>query len=363
MNKKLIAVAIAAAVAAPAAMANDTILYGKAHVSVQYNDNIDGTTNDNYTANSNASRLGVKGSEDLGDGLKAIYGYEMGYNITDTNGGESPISARNAYVGLAGDFGTFLVGRHDTPAKIAWYSAGNDIIGDSIVDFNKVAGTAKIGDGSDKLSVSTFTEIRADNAIAYVTPSFSGFTGAAAVVPGEGKNGSNNGLADAYSLALMYSGNGLKGSVGYEVFTKDFITGLGLQFDNPTPPPALLDYSAAKDQKMWQASVSYTFGDFQIGGSYEHDSDYAGIDNAKRTAYGFAGKYTLGNNYVMANWGKTDGKDGAEALLMDASGYGLGVGHKFSKRTQVYVAYHKTDYKDDAEKDPSSFALGMIHSF
>jgi predicted porin len=349
MNKKLIAAAIAAVVAAPAVSAADTTLYGKAHVDIRSTDNVNGTNGDNYSANSNASRLGVKGSEDLGDGLKAIFGYEMGYEITDGKAAGTPISARNAYVGLAGGFGTFLVGRHDTPMKVAFYAAGNDLLGDSIIDFNRIG----------------FTETRADNAIAYISPSFSGFTVAAAVVPGEqsgvattttsfvpvgaatnatvtnvNANKANN-LADAYSLGAMYAGGGLKASLGYEVFGSDLYGG-----------------SPASDQKVWQAGVSYKFGDFQVGAQYEDGSDAGGVSGMDWTTWGVAGKANFGNNYVVANFGEMDPSGGNN----NVSTFGLAVGHTFSKRTQVYAAYSNQDV-DGSSNDPSSFALGMIHTF
>jgi predicted porin len=356
MNKKLIAAAIAAVVAAPAVSAADTTLYGKAHVSIQSNDNGAG---DNYTVNSNASRLGVKGSEDLGDGLKAIFGYEMGYNISDGGAAGTPISARNAYVGMAGNWGTFLAGRHDTPMKIAFYAAGNDLLGDSIIDFNNIG----------------FTERRLDNAIAYVSPSFSGFTVAAAVVPGEqsgvasagsvtttttlnpavtpanpttttqkgtatgakwtstytpGALNNANNLNDAYSLGVMYAGGGLKAGLGYEVATKEYLGG------------------AAKDVKTWQAGASYKFGDFQIGGQYE-DTTGPTAAATKFTTWGVAGKANFGNNYVVVNGGEKD-PTGANNTTTT---FGVAVGHTFSKRTQVYAAYSNQDV-DGTAVDPSS---------
>ena len=126
MNKKLIAVAIAAAVAAPAAMAGDTTMYGKVHMSIN-------NSNDAWYVSDHAARWGVKGSEDLGNGLKAIFKYEVSYDVDE---GGAFGSARNSYLGLAGGFGTFLVGRHDTPAKVAFYAAGNERLGDSIIDLN-----------------------------------------------------------------------------------------------------------------------------------------------------------------------------------------------------------------------------------
>ena len=127
MNKKLIAAAIGAAVvAAPAAFAEATV-YGKIHTDVRMNDS-SVPNSDNYTVNSNASRLGFKGSEDLGNGLKAIYQIEMQFN---SDGGTAQVGTagfsaqRNTFVGLSGDWGTAVVGKHDTPAKIAFYATGN----------------------------------------------------------------------------------------------------------------------------------------------------------------------------------------------------------------------------------------------
>ena len=355
MNKKLIAAAIAAVVAAPAVSAADTTLYGRAHIDVRSESN--GKV-DNYTVNSNSSIIGIKGSEDLGDGLKAVFKYELGYDMADTDkagalgalaGGASPLSGRDAYVGLSGGFGTVIVGRSSTPAKIAWYAAGNDHMGDTIADFNEVG----------------FTESRVDNAIAYISPSFSGFTVAGAIVPGE-QNGTaaanagadnNDGIADHYSIGLMYAGGGLKASLGYEkVADAADIAGV------------------TTDAKMVQASASYTFGDFTIGGSYEKSSDLMTMKGQDKKVWGISGKANFGNNYVAANYGTADFDMGA-AGSDEYPTYAIGVGHKFSKRTQVYAAYSNRDGGGatnpiimaatpiNPKVDYSAFALGMIHTF
>lgn len=337
MNKKLIAVAIAAAVAAPAAMANDTTLYGKAHVDIR---NTDAAT-DAWGVSSNASRLGVKGSEDLGNGMKAIFGYEMGYNMTDagttlgaantsgTNGTGTgtPITARNAYVGLSGGFGTFLVGRHDTPAKVAFYSVGTDVIGDSVVDLNRIG----------------FTEFRLNNAVAYISPSFSGFTVAAAIVPGE--TAANNGLADAIDVSVMFAANGLKAAVGYTSADNGMVLGSSGTGGTTT--------IGANDHEMLQAGVSYTFGDFMVGANWENDDQFAGRA-ADKEVWALTGKATFGNNYVMAAYGEQ------ELGAADTETFHIAAGHKMSKRTEVYVAYEN---QEAGAADTDTFALGMIHSF
>ena len=203
MNKKLLAAAVAAAVvAAPAAFAESTV-YGKMHTSVDMID-YETSNEDNWEMNSRASRLGFKGSEDLGNGLKAIYQIELQVNSgggSDGQGSDSFLSrsSRNTFIGLAGDWGTFLVGRHDTPAKMAFYAAGNERLGDSVIDLN--IGNNLNGTAATNAPIGVFHEYRADNAIAYVSPNFSGFTFAAAIIPGEDNDvsGSRDGIADHYS--------------------------------------------------------------------------------------------------------------------------------------------------------------------
>jgi predicted porin len=114
--KKILAIAIATAFAAPAAMAatSNVDIYGKLHLSVNWYDD-----NPNESADlgisSNASRFGIKGAEDLGGGLSAIWQIESGVNLDEQTG---TLANRNSFVGLKGGFGTVLLGNHDTPLKL-----------------------------------------------------------------------------------------------------------------------------------------------------------------------------------------------------------------------------------------------------
>ena len=195
MKKTLIAAAVAAAVAAPAANAG-VVIYGKIHVSIDYLDaetsevcSGAGTTpGGGFNVCDRTSRIGFKGSEDLGNGMKAIWKLETAVNIADGgSAGGSFGSARNSYIGLAGDWGTFLYGRHDTPYKMAYYASGIDMLGDSFMDSNLLYG---------------HQEWRRDNAIAYVSPNWNGLTIAGAVIPAEGSpNPDDDGFAD---LSLIH---------------------------------------------------------------------------------------------------------------------------------------------------------------
>jgi len=360
MNKKLLAAAVVAAVAAsPAAFADSTV-YGKLHTSIDYNDF---DKNKNWSVESRASRLGFKGSEDLGGGLKAIYQIEFGISSdggdqqTNANTGpRTPVNNhRNTFIGLAGDWGTALVGRHDTPMKMAFYASGNERLGDSAIDLNR---------GASVLGV--FQEVRASNAIAYVSPNFSGFTVAAAIIPGEEFDGlstgptvsggynptgvkASDGLADHYSFGAMYSGNGLKASAGYEVLDNQ-AGGISAGAGN-------------NDMKTWQLGASYTMNAFSFGGEYQNTKDFGFVDGRDYDAWALTGKWTMGNNAIAAVY--TNSKDKRAAGDWKTDGWGLSGEHNFSKRSKVYAAYaynkEKRPVLDDVKDQV--FSLGMIHNF
>ena len=329
MNKKLLAAAIAAAFIAPIAATADTenvTVYGKVHASVEKNDF---TGQDNYTVSSNSSRLGFKGSEDLGNGLKAIWQYELDYDVTD--GGGVTGDNRNSFIGLSGGWGTLLVGRHDTPAKVAFYAAGNEVIGDSVVDLNRSMG---------------FEEVRASNAIAYISPSFSGLTVAGAAVAGE-QNGSpgtpNDGLADAWSVGALYGGYGIKAGLGYT--------------DH-------LDVTVPWEK--WNAGASYSMGPFSFGAQYQFQEE--DVTGKETNIWALQGQYAFGNNTVGLMYGETETDQGSP----ESDTWNLSLNHMFSKRTSAYAAYSNRDVDGggttttvagDTITDGDVFSVGMIHNF
>ncbi|TPW10257.1 MAG: porin Gram-negative type, partial [Halothiobacillaceae bacterium] len=187
MNKRLIAIAVAGALALPAAATAGVEIYGKARMSLDFVSNDDPTLVDGegsakenedsaMSVTSNASRLGFKGSEDLGGGLSAIWQIENSVDM-DNGGIEND---RNTFLGLTGDWGTALAGRHDTPYKM---STGKlDIFVDTRADYNGAKTDVETDGGVEALSGPMRLDVRSDNAIAYVSPDMSGFSFAAAYV-------------------------------------------------------------------------------------------------------------------------------------------------------------------------------------
>lgn len=347
MNKNLLSMAVAAALVAPmsAMSASNVTLYGKAHLSQDYAD-VDSLAGqfpgdlrapfNGWDTVSRASRLGVKGSEDLGGGLKAIFKMEFGISMSDRNSDindndRGSISMRNTYVGLAGDWGTALIGRHDTPLKI---STGRlDLFSDYMADYNATVG---------------FVDARADNAVAYISPTlFGGLTLAGAMISpggstvvGDGNSGAD-GIADAYSVAAMYSNGPFFVSGAYEFYKDDVVSA-----------------TAPDDFKLWRIGVGFNWNAFTINGIYEgHKNDPTTGFNDDPALYQIQGQWKFGNNALKGMWGTYDGDD---ARSHDT--WAVGLDHNFSKRTTAYLLY--TDYSSDyRESDWKGGSLGVIHKF
>lgn len=351
-----------------------------------------------------ASRLGVKGSEDLGNGLKAIYQIELGLNLGDDNipGGSNGISYRNTFAGIAGDFGTLLVGRHDTPLKIS--SGKLDLFSDTMADYNGTVG---------------FDDLRVDNAIAYISPSFSGFSFAGALVApgggtaGEGVNINSDQLNGAYSLALIYQNGPFYGSAAYESISNEMFMDSDTSLAgkeaciNANGTQTLTCAYVGNDYSKYRFGLGLLdWNGFTLTAIYEQQDDLP--DGQTTNAVGFVDPdgnvsfssiaggakeqqlwqvqagYSFGNNMVKAMYGAVD-RDRDDTRLFggtrdtisidnlqdDLSGdrqtWALGFDHNFSKRTKVYALY--VDVSDDSSDLPggnaewSGFSLGLLHKF
>jgi predicted porin len=365
--KKVLAIAITAALVAPVAAMADATIYGKVRQGIDYVDidfdQSNGNPNDydddvdEIQINDKTSRLGVKGSEDLGDGLKAVYKIEYGVNISGPgNGGD--LNARNAYVGLAGDsWGTLLVGRHDTPLKM---STGRlDYFSDTSADNNGGQIDNNFGGYTENL-----TDRRADGTIAYISPSFSGFTIAGATVPGEvSDNGTNeaNGIADGYSVAGMYSNAGLYVSAAYEAIDGDWM--------NERVSPADDDLS------QWRVGAGWDAGNWKISGVYENeqiDARGPGDDIKDADKWVIAGAIKFGNGMAKAKYfdysdDGTLNTNPANDNYLDHNGFAIGYDYNFSKRTQLSALYVMSTFDDQPngadDVDVSVFGVQMNHSF
>jgi hypothetical protein len=112
MKNPVLTLAIATALATPFAALADTILYGEARLSVDYIDNHIRGTDPYWDVLDDGSKLGIKGTEDLGNGMSALYMWEFSVDMTE-GGNFSGLNQK--FAGLTGGFGTLTLGTQDTP--------------------------------------------------------------------------------------------------------------------------------------------------------------------------------------------------------------------------------------------------------
>jgi len=345
MKKSLIALAVAGVVAAPAAFAatSNVDVYGVMSIAIE-DMNRDGTAA-SVTPGviSNPSRIGFKGSEDLGGGMKAVWQVESALDANGTTIGGTTIGTRNTFIGLAGDFGTVVAGRHDTPYKLG--TASLDPFADTIADYNlgRVDGVEVLMNGHDA---------RVGNALAYISPTWSGFHFAAAVVLAN--DAAPRDSIDATSLTGVYANGPLFGSLSYQN-VKDVV-------------------GAALDSKAWKLGLGYTMGDAKVGFIYEKVSADTTAEDRKSMLIN--GTYNMGPIVLKAEYGKVSDSH-FSAAKDDQKIWALGADYNLSKRTTVYAVYTSADsditsaavvlpgatIAATTTRGASGWNLGLKHSF
>nr|VFK53190.1 MAG: Outer membrane protein (porin) [Candidatus Kentron sp. TUN]VFK54014.1 MAG: Outer membrane protein (porin) [Candidatus Kentron sp. TUN] len=381
MQKKLLSLAIASALALPGvAMADvkghDMTVYGKFHASWDFVDNeAAGDDFDDNTAAFRNSRLGFKGSEKLGgnSGLQAVWQIE-----TLVNTGGDNVSLRNTFVGLEGhNWGTVAFGKHDTPYKTA--TAALDIFSDTIADYNNIIG-AHI---TDTGTVSSNFNERENQVVMYQTPKklkdSSGFS--AQIARGSVQNAEDTGLEEqeAWSAMGMYekgykdkkSKTGYFASLGYELYKGGMKLGT-------TPPTTTTD----SDIDALKLGLGYKWHNSKFSFVYEdieRDGSLAADKQATRDAFSINFAHDFGNNTFKLAYAKANDSD-ASGSDDGADNWSLGLDHHFSDRTKIYGIYThlgndtNANYSlysaqnvgskyDGAGKDISAFSLGIIHNF
>jgi predicted porin len=343
MKKNIIALAIASVVAAPVAMAGAPTIYGQVSMAVDNYSVKDGAGAKDKQAsgtqvNSRTSKFGIKGSEDLGNGLTAVYKFEFEVQIDSAN----TLKNRNQYVGVAGGFGTVLLGRHDTPLKM---TQGTDLF-----NYSPVADIAKMAGG---LGVTkNGGELRSSNVLAYVSPAFSGVTLVGAFIPKEtgGDATKESSLADVSSFALMYGSKkeGLYLSGAVNSFSKAFI---GTNSANEMRLVAQYSTGGLVANVMYQ-----DFGGKDIEDTVKEGSTFGGAVAYK------VGKFTPRLQIMQVDRQNSAANVKAE----DSLNYALGLDYSLGKKTTVFAEYatlENTDGIKDTKAETTALSIGLTHKF
>lgn len=375
-KKTLAAVAVLGAFAGTAMAANVT-LYGVVDEALQYQSTkvLGQDKKDSYGLTSGAqagSRWGVKGTEELGNGLVAGFQLESGFNADEgTFSDKDRLFNRVSRVYLSGDFGTLSAGRDGA------LSSGVGSVS-YIYKYTALDGTGwGTYTGAQKLFNLGYMD-RADNSLTYITPNFAGLTGYAqysfnATGPEKTESADNN----------RYAALGAKYDMGA------FSTGLVVDY--------LMKAHADEDEvdNQWTVSygASYDFGAAKVFGMAQYGKHMDNVasklkyyDKAvKKDVEAFTGDlegYALSlgasapvlGGTAMAQVNYIHAKDKDEGANDKLDGYGLGLAYAYplSKRTSVYTygSYNQFKFKGDSYKDFSDdkakvgeFGVGLTHKF
>lgn len=324
MKKNILALAVASAMVAPVAMAEE----GKKGPDVygQINAAISSVTDQGMKTYDRDSRLGVKGSHDLGNGLKGVYKIEMGVKVAD----DFSWSGRNAYVGLAGGFGTVLIGRHDTPFKM---SQPKDLFGDATNgDMGKkpVAGTLGIKAG----------EVRADNVVAYISPEFSGVKLMIAGASAEAVEEEDQSVTNAVSAAVTY-GSTKKGL---------YLAGAMNSWSADSQESGEA-YTEVRLSAQYAANGLIGTAVYQ---TFDDGVDGDGTSEGSNIQLGVG--YKMGNLMPKAKYSMVeyaDDRDSGTAVM-------VGLDYKLAKATTAYVEYVNSS---EELSDLTDVSVGVKHKF
>ena len=325
MQKKLIALAITAAFASAPAFA-DVNVYGIMDAGV-YSHNSGAAANSKTSGVGSSglttSRLGFKGSEDLGNGLTARYQLEA--EVVPTSGqvvsksvgttGTMNFFKRAATVGLAGEYGSVDIGRQNTPEYATL--GGFDATGGS----NTGGLTTFFG--------STSTD-RVDNSMLYTSPDMSGFK-AQLLYSSQWSSGAieqynPTSAGNFYNFQVAYAGGPISAALGGQNAKNP--TGTGTAYSNV--------YIMGK----------YDFGMASVSAGYiTRNNELAGLDNTKHTWIGVSVPVT---SVIVVGAVVQKAKSVGGTTGNDATGYGLVGTYALNKHAKLYAAYSGTNNKGTA---------------
>lgn len=287
------------------------------------------------------SRLGFRGTEDLGGGLKALFNIETGYKLdTGEMGSTTSFFARRSVVGLEGSFGSVLLGRDYSP--IAWVAASTDPLGHGFYGTDLNAFDDDTGKGRIQRRVS--------NSVNYKTPTFGGLF--ARVMYGLGEQAASPKLGDLIALSVEYNKGALYLGGGYT--------------EN--------ERVAAGNDKQYIFGAAYKFGDFHLKANYLA-SDPTGPNN-KFEQVNLGVSKGLGNGRLLTSIQQNKDDTGAKA-----NGFGVTYSYSLSKRTNLFTSYGSlrnnelgrfslysataklTPTATQLGADPSALVFGMQHRF
>ncbi len=384
MQKKLIALAIAGLSGAAFAQSNVTI-YGAMDATY---DNVSASGASAGAGSNRPSRgrttmnssfIGFKGAEDLGGGLKAVFQIETGLGENGSAVGAPAAAAtaygwagRDTYVGLAGGFGTLVAGTLSGPTRVV--GAAMDINAGSTGIGANAALIGKLGGGSG----AGYFDTRISNAIAYISPTISGFHGVIGYLPNESRTTDAAATQNlgGWTLGGVYGAGPIFAAMTYTVLKdSNANTTSGAATALPTHlGTALLGVAVAtpiEKADNTRLAFKYDFGQGTVGVMWDSTkatviTAAGGVSvDAKQTVWYIPVTFKLGNGKLIGQYGKANNVSGslinayntagvcanAGSCDYSASHFALGYEYTMSKRTIAKVMWSQINNAADAGND------------
>ncbi len=433
MNKKLLALAVASVVAAPAAMAqtSNVQLYGRANLGIDLY-KADGARDQAATGQANfgasctaaqvgtaacepgslndrksrvrifdsGSRVGLRGTEDLGNGLKAIFQIETGVNVDNGSnsgqGGQTNASAgfwasRDSFVGLDSNWGRLTFGRQ----SVYWANGVNAQFAANYIN-TEIPWTN--GTALGRISAQGPAPARVSNVVQYTSPTFAGINGTLSYSPnvqeavqGEGAGSKANGYLWGATLRGTWgpwyaqidyadvNGNSpttgaprgegeawkIGGSWGYMPGARVGLIWVHSRTNNrlSTGAATLNGFQVGDrvSQSGWTINWEHTFGNFQAMAQYGWTNDIKNCDNpiiscsnSKSRGYMVGGRYLLSKRtWLYASWNRIDNKE---------NNYSDYIGGAITSTVPATASPTSGNYVPWGA-DPQIWAVGVFHQF
>jgi predicted porin len=361
MKKSLFALAALATIGTCAQAQTSITLYGLVDAGVVVDRSCNGCNNPKLGSGvASGSRIGLRGNEDLGGGLGAIFVLETGMQIDtgrlDQSGGAGTLFGRQAFVGLNGGFGTVTLGRQ--------YNL-------DYLTITEVADPFRGGMAGSASNLVGYSARRMDNTIQYASPTIGGFTGTVAY--GFGETANDNSANRSYGGALGYANGPVTLRLAHENKNTTTAGSATVVSQSSNAKNTLL----AGNVNLGVATVFAGYGVNKGAGSspfWNADNPYgAAVPSTASTDSRDAllgvsvpfGATTLMASYIH--------KDDRNLANRDADQIGVGASYAVSKRTDFYAAYAHIKNRNgaaytvgnatDAGTGCIAFNVGVRHSF
>jgi predicted porin len=360
MNKTIIAAAILSASAGAASAQTGINIYGIVDAGyVHESGGAAGNVSKLTSGVASASRLGFRGTEDLGGGLSALFTLETGFRVdTGELDATNTIFNRQAFVGVKSGFGQLTLGRQYTP----WHQALTQV-GDPF-------GTGYAG-GAKNLFPDSSTNIRSSNTVLYTAPVWNGISADLAYSTGEQAGDSAAGRQ--FGASAGYSNGPLNVRLAYNSKNSDVALAPGV---TPVSNSVARNTLLAANYDFQVVKVYFAYGwdkGFNSAPLANSSNPFGGIRPTPSTdssEFLLGVSAPLGTGTLLASYQQKDDKT---SFNQDAHAWGIGYLYPLSKRTNLYAAYGAIDNKNGAGytvqnntetgSGDKAFNLGVRHAF